>query len=230
MSEIRTESTVRHSSRNGVTIYASGSFKDPAPLLRYATSHSRLSFRLDPLVKLLARINIDAQEHLGVLCAAVLCALAEIQSRFMRIDPHVVDAIWNQICLSCKPWHPEAMFGIRRNQGHKGRCGMRRVAHRYMQFIGRDHTQSGITKFPPELMADGNDLNRCGRLRSILDRMDYACGGEEQHQHDEHRDHRPCEFHLIAAINLRRFAAVVGAAPAILRDGIHEQAENNYKN
>src|SRR6266481_9974382 len=148
----------------------------------------------------------------------------------MRLDPHVINAIWNQICLSCKTWDPEAVVGSRRSQGHEGRCWMRRVAHRYMRFVGGDHTQGGITEFPPKLMADGDDFDRPGRLGGILDRMDYACGGEEQHQYDEHRDHRPCEFHLIAAINLRRFAAVVGAAPAILRDGIHEQAENNYKN
>ena len=37
-------------------------------------------------------------------------------------------------------------------------------------------------------------------------------------------------FHLIAAVDWRRFTAVVAGAPAEFRDRIQEQAENNRKN
>ena len=53
---------------------------------------------------------------------------------------------------------------------------------------------------------------------------------EEQHKHDQDRNHGPGEFHLIASVNLRRLAAVIVAAPAKFRDGIHKQAEDDRKN
>ena len=104
------------------------------------------------------------------------------------------------------------------------------IAYRNMQFIRRDHAQGRITELPPELMADGDHFNRPRRLRSILDRMDHARRGEEKHQHDQHRNHSPGKFHLVAAINLRRLAAVVVPAPAEFHNGIHKQAEDNRKN
>ena len=79
-------------------------------------------------------------------------------------------------------------------------------------------------------MADGDDLDRPRRLGSILNRMDHARCGEEEHQHDKHGNHSPGELHLIAAVNLRRFATIVTAALAELHDRIYKQAENNYKN
>src|ERR1700674_672689 len=103
MSQIRAEAPVRDSARNGMAVDARSSLKDPTPFVRCAISHVRLSFILNPLVELLLRVNVDAQEHLGVLHPAVLGALADINSDFIRIDPHVVDAIRNKIRLTRKP-------------------------------------------------------------------------------------------------------------------------------
>ena len=39
--------------------------------------------------------------------------------------------------------------------------------------------------------------------------MDRPRRDEEKHKHDQHRNHSPGKFHLIAAVNLWRLAAVV---------------------
>ena len=69
-----------------------------------------------------------------------------------------------------------------------------------------------------------------GRLGRILNGADHARGGEEEDQHDEGRNHGPGELHLVAAINLRRLAAIVVSTLAEFRDGVCQQAENNGKN
>src|SRR5271155_4284782 len=104
MSEIRAESPVRHGARDGMTVHASRGLKNSAAFLCSAGSHGGLFFLLYPVVKLFARIDVHAQEHLGVLRAAVLGALAEIKPGVVGIDPNVVDPVWNQIRFSCKAW------------------------------------------------------------------------------------------------------------------------------
>src|SRR6204780_1618992 len=99
-----------------------------------------------------------------------------------------------------------------------------------MQFIRGDYTESGIAEFPPKLMANGDHFYCPSGLGSILNGMDHPRRGEEEHQHDKHGNHSPGEFHLIAAVNLRRFATIVTAALAELHDRIYKKAEKNYKN
>src|ERR1700746_469397 len=96
----RAESPVRHCSRDSVTVHTGRGFKDLSALLHGTTNQGRAFLFLNPPIKLFRRINIYAQEHLGVLYAAVLSALTDIHTRFMRIDPHVVHAVWNQIRFS----------------------------------------------------------------------------------------------------------------------------------
>ena len=108
--------------------------------------------------------------------------------------------------------------------------GMRGIADWNMQFVGSDNAKSRVTKFPPELMADGSHFDRPRGFGGILDGVDHARRGEEKHQHNEDRNHGPGELYLIAAINLRRLTAIVVSTPAELRNGIGEQAENNHKN
>src|SRR5580704_6498013 len=120
MSEIGTETPVRHGSRNGMAIHTSRGFEDTPAFFGSAIGRGRHSLSLDPLVKLGPRINGDAQEHLGVLHSAVLGALTEIKSCFMGINPRVVRAVWNQVGLPCKIWHPEAVVGICGKQSDEG--------------------------------------------------------------------------------------------------------------
>ena len=100
---------------------------------------------------------------------------------------------------------------------------MLRIAYRNMKFVRGDHTQSGITKFPPILMADGHDFNRSGRLGSILNRENHARSGQEQDENDQAGNYGPSQLHLIAAIHLRRLAPVIVSAPAKFHRGIGDQ-------
>ena len=147
-----------------------------------------------------------------MLHSAVLRALADIHSNFMRIDPHFVNAIRNQIRLSRKTRNPKAVVRVRGKQFQESGRGMRGIADRNVQFICSDDPQRGVSKFPPELMADDGDLDRSLGHAGILNGMDDAGRSHEEHQHNEHRNHCPGEFDLIAAVNLRRLRAIVAGA------------------
>ena len=47
-----------------------------------------------------------------MLRAAVLGALADVKAGFVRIDPHMVDAVGNQVRFSREIGHPEAVVGV----------------------------------------------------------------------------------------------------------------------
>ena len=82
----------------------------------------------------------------------------------MRVDPRLVYAIRNQICLSCKLRYPEAVIGVGGKQLQECRRGMSGVAHRNMQFVRGYYAEPGIPKFPPKLVSDCGYFNRLSRL------------------------------------------------------------------
>ena len=59
-----------------------------------------------------AAVDRYPQKHLRVLRAAILRALAQKDSRPVRVDPHLVRAIRNQVGLARKLRNPEAVIGI----------------------------------------------------------------------------------------------------------------------
>ena len=122
------------------------------------------------------------------------------------------------------------MIGVSGEQLQERWRRMRGIAHGNVQFVGRDHTQSRIAIFPPELMADDGYLNRRGRFGSILDGVENARSSEKQHQHDEDRNHCPGELDSIAAINWGGLAAIVAGALAVFCYGINDQGEDHGKN
>ena len=106
---------------------------------------------------------------------------------------------------------------------------MLRVADRNVKFVGGDHTQFRIAIFPPILMADGDDFDGSRRLGGVLHGKNDARGGQEQDQNDQARNHGPGQLHLIAAIDLGRFAAVVRVGLAEFRSGVGDQGENDHE-
>ena len=78
-----------------------------------------------------------------------------------------------------------------------------------MQLVGGYEALLRILKLPPELVADRRNLGRRRRETRVLNGMDHARGREEQHNHDQHGNDGPGQFHLVAAINLRRLSAVI---------------------
>ena len=80
-----------------------------------------------------------------------------------------------------------------------------RIADRDMKFVGGDDAELRIAKFPPELMADNDDIQRSLRLGGVLGVEDDPRRGQEKNHNDEDWNYRPGKLNLIAAVNLRRF-------------------------
>ena len=67
------------------------------------------ALRGHPAIEVLSGVDVDAQEHLRVLRAAVLGALALVEPGLVRVDPGVVDLVRDQIRLARQARHPEAV-------------------------------------------------------------------------------------------------------------------------
>ena len=69
-----------------------------------------------PSAETLQECPQSPQQHLGVLCAAILRALADKDSCLVRVDPHFILAIRNQVGLARQLRNPETVVGIGRKQ------------------------------------------------------------------------------------------------------------------
>src|SRR6201987_3446295 len=112
--EVRAESPVGHCARDRVAVDAGGRLEYPLSLRNSLTYRRRLALLLNPLVKFIPRLDIHAQQHLGVLGPAILRTLAEVNADLLRVDPHRVGMVGNQISLTRQPWNPEAVVRIGR--------------------------------------------------------------------------------------------------------------------
>src|SRR5262245_37109466 len=116
MREIRTKTSSAVGAANRMTIHTSGCFKDVSSRGFFFILTRRLSLFAHPGVEVFRGIHIHAQQHLRVLRAAVLRALAEKQARLMRIEPHLVWVIRDQVGLSCKLGNPKTVISVRGEQ------------------------------------------------------------------------------------------------------------------
>src|SRR5215469_14076601 len=72
------------------------------------------------------------------------------------------------------------------------------------------------------------DHGNCVRWSSsVLNTRDHSRGRQEQDHDNEYWDHSPSQFHLRAAVDLRRLAPVVFAFFSKLYCGINQQAEDH---
>ena len=230
MRQVRAEASVSDRAGNRVAVYASRGFED-APASGYIrVEHCRLLLGVDPRGKPLRTVNVNPQQHLGVLRAAILRALAKKDAGLVRIDPHVIHAIGNQVGLARQLRNPETVVRVGGKQRQKSGCRVRGIAYRNVQLIGSDDALLWITKLPPELVSDGDDLDRILRLRSILNRVDHSCGCQKQDDDDQNRNHGPRQFNLRASVNLGRLPTVIPWALAVFHDRIGQQSKDNRKN
>lgn len=183
----------------------------------------------DPISELLGRIDVDTEEHFGVLRAAVLGALAEVYAGFVRIDPCGIDAIGNEVGFSSELWNPKAVVGIDGEQFDESGRGIGAIADRNVEFIGSDDAESRVTELPPELMADGGDLDCAGGRNCILNGLNDARSGEEKNQDNKNGDDGPSQFHLIATVDLGWLAMVIRGTAAISNHDVDQKRENNGK-
>ena len=78
-------------------------------------------------------------------------------------------------------------------------------------------------------MSDHCDFDSVRRLRRVLDRVNHSGCRGEQDDDDQHRNDRPRQFDLRAAIHLRGLAIGVRGRGAELDDGIDKEARDDDK-
>src|ERR1700724_533989 len=76
--------------RHRMAVDAGSGLEYALPLVNGISCGCRLPLLLDPAIKLIARLNINTQKHFGVLCPAILRPLAQIKTRLVWIDPHIL--------------------------------------------------------------------------------------------------------------------------------------------
>src|SRR6266436_1778040 len=128
----------------------------------------------------------------------------------------------NEVGLASKLRHPKAVVGIGRKQLQKRWRRMTGIAHRDMQLVGCDDPQPRISKLPPVLMSNHGDLYSARRFWSILNRVDYSRGGQEQDNDNQNWNDRPSQLNLRASVHLSRLAAGIHWSPTELNDGIDQ--------
>ena len=104
------------------------------------------------------------------------------------------------------------------------------IAHRNVQLIGGDETVAADIETPTR--TDGRSAvtsivsgGNCASSTAWITRA----AARNSTTTIRIGNHRPCQFHLVAAVNLRRLAAIVVFAAAELDHCIDDKAENDEK-
>src|SRR6516165_8651954 len=124
--------------------------------------HGRLPLVGQPGLEVARGLDDDPEEHVGVLGAAILGALAEVQAGAVSLEPHAIGATRDQVGLAAQPGYPEAVAHVRGLQGQVDRAGYALLAGRDVQLVGRREAQlpavvTVVAVLPPPLAADHGD-------------------------------------------------------------------------
>src|SRR6266403_4937027 len=112
MGQVRTETPVTVRTANGVAIQTSGRFEDSFSGEYLLILIRGPLLRLDPGGKVSGAVHPNAQEHLRVLRPAILGTLAKKQAGVVRVKPHFIDPVRDQVRLAGKLGNPEAVIGV----------------------------------------------------------------------------------------------------------------------
>jgi hypothetical protein len=96
-----------------------------------------------------------------------------------------------------------------------------------MQFIRGHDPECWIAVFPPELMANGGNLDRVVESRGLLQAGNHSRRCHEKCHNNEDWDDGPSELNLIAAVHLGRLASIVILSLPELHDGVKQQGEDD---
>src|SRR6202171_1335579 len=151
------------------------------PFRNSGTRVRRLTLLFNPAVELITGLHIDAEKHLGMLCSTILSALTQVESVLLRVKPHRIGVVGNQVGLTGQTRNPEAVVCICGEQSDESRGRVSRITHGHVQLIRGHDLQTRIAILPPELMANGDHLYRVGRPGSLLDAGDHPC---RRHKHN----------------------------------------------
>src|SRR6266581_4748391 len=94
------EAPVCRCAADRVTVDAGRRFENAPARDCFLVLSRGLLLRSNPRVKIFSTVDRYAQEHLAVLRPAILRTLAEKDARAMRIHPHAVRVVRNQVGLA----------------------------------------------------------------------------------------------------------------------------------
>ena len=149
--------------------------KTRLPAIADSSSTRGLLLRREPTRRSRRALSTDTRSSILACCVPQYCAHwpRKMPGR-MRIHPHLVDAVRNQVGLAGELRNPEAVVGVGGQQLQERRSRPRRIAHRNVQLVGRDDAERRIAVLPPELMPDDRDFEGGRRLWRVLDRVNHA--------------------------------------------------------
>src|SRR5258705_11448095 len=75
-------------------------------------------------------------------------------------------------------------------------------------------------------MTDDSGVDRTRWSLSVLYVSNRARRDQNQHEHDQQRQYRPCELYLVTPVDLWRLARFISGAMSEADDGVNEQAGN----
>src|SRR5215471_15109750 len=121
MSKVRAELSFRCGAANGVAVDARVGHECLTTFGGVRSDQRGLLLLFDPSIKVVRRMHDDADQHPGVLCAAILGAVAEIGAGVGGLNPHSVFLVRDYISLAGKLRDPETVRDICRLQVEKSR-------------------------------------------------------------------------------------------------------------
>lgn len=181
MGKVGAKAAIGDGAGDGVATDTGGFFKDVATGGDSIRGMGGLFFGGYPFTELLGRIDVDTQEHFGVLRAAILGTLADVHADFVRLDPNGVDAIGDEVGFAGELRNPKAVISIGGNECDEGGCAKRRITYRDMELVGGDDAKRRVAELPPELVTYSGDFDFAWGRHPLLNGMDDPGGGEEQY-------------------------------------------------
>jgi len=209
--QIRTEAPRSVRACDCMAVHARGRFEDALSGDFLLVRIRGLLLCADPCFEGFGTFDRNPQQHFRVLRAAVLSALPEKDARLVRVQPHLVDAIWNEVCFSRKLRNPKAVISVGGEQFQE--CGRRMsgIADGNMQLVRCNDAERRVSKLPPELVTDDGDFQSRGGFRSVLDRVNYSGGSQKQDDYDQNRNDGPGQLDLRTPVYLGRLALRIAA-------------------
>ncbi len=122
------------------------------------------------------------------------------------------------------------MVCVGREEFDESGSRMGAIADGNVEFVGGDDAEGGVAELPPKLMTDSGDIEGVRGRNRVLNGLNDTSGGKEKDQDDEHGHNGPSQFHLVAAVNLRRLAIITCGMVAKSNYGIDQKRKDYNKN
>src|SRR5262249_5402306 len=133
MRQIRPECSFGRSALDGVAVDARCREKALTPGRRQLAFLRGWTLRRPPAGELIGGMRDNANAHFRVLRPAILSAVAEVRAHLLRLDPHPVDAVRDQIGLPRELRDPETMRDVHRFERQESELAPAGFADRNVQ-------------------------------------------------------------------------------------------------